>query len=92
MVSDVKEKVKKFLQEVLESEGVRIISIDRADDGWVAEAEVAAKNQYLASIRPEYRVFEKERYIIKLNADLAVSSYKRVGSHGEERRSSTYDF
>jgi hypothetical protein len=83
MIAEVRDKVKEFLKETIEVEGIRIITIDKADDGWVAEAEVAEINQFLASVRPEYRVFEKEHYVIKLNADLEVFSYKR-GSIGEE--------
>ena len=83
MISEVRDKVKKFLKEIVEAEGIRIVTIDKVNDGWVAEAEVAEMNQYLASIKPEYRVFEKEHYIIKLNADLEISSYKR-GTIGEE--------
>ena len=85
MISEVRDKVKKFLKETIEAQGIRIITIDKVDGGWVAEAEVAEMNQYLASIKPEYRVFEKEHYIIKLNADLEVSSYKR-GSISEEEK------
>jgi hypothetical protein len=83
MISEVRDKVKKFLKETLDAEGIRIITIDKADGGWVAQAEVAEINQYLASIKPEYRVFEKEQYIIKLDSRLEVSSYKRVGNSGE---------
>lgn len=83
MITKIRDKVKKFLKETIEAEGIRIITIDKDDDGWIAEAEVAEKNQYLASIKPEYRVYEKERYLVKLNADLEISSYKRMRS-GEE--------
>jgi len=84
MIAKVRDKVKKFLKETIEAEGIRIITIDKVDDGWVAEAEVAEKNQYLASIKPEYRVFEKEHYIVKLNTDLEISSYKRLRDGEEE--------
>jgi len=84
MISEVRDKVKKFLKETIEAEGIRIVTIDKADGGWVAEAEVAEKNQYLASVRPDYRVFEKEFYIVKLNANLEVSSYKRKKEEEEE--------
>ena len=79
MISEVRDSVNKFLKETIEVEGVRIISIEKNGDegGWIVEAEVAEINQYLASIKPEYRVFEKEHYIIKLDDDLEVSSYKR---------------
>ena len=77
MISEVRDTIKKFLQETVEAKGIRIITINKLDDGWIAEAEVAEINQYLASIKPEYRVFEKEHYIIKLDTDLEVSSYKR---------------
>ncbi len=84
MISDVGDKVKKFLTETIEAEGIRIVAIEKADGGgWVVEAEVAEINQYLASIKPEYRVFDKEHYLIWLNAKLEVSSYKR-GRIGEE--------
>ena len=87
MIADVREKVKQFLRETVEAKGIRVISIDRVNGGWVAEAEVAEKNQYLASIKPEYRVFEKEYYMIRLNPDLEVASYRRVkeGEEEEER-------
>ena len=83
MITKVRDKVKKFLKETVEAEAIRIVTIDKDDEGWVAEAEVAEKNQYLASIKPEYRVFEKERYVVRLDADLEITSYKRV-RHGEE--------
>lgn len=77
MISDVRDTVKSFLKETIEAEGIRIVTITKVDDGWIAEAEVAEINQYLASVKPEYRVFEKEHYIIRLNADLEISSYQR---------------
>ena len=76
MISEVRDTVKKFLKETFETEGIRIITIDKVDDGWIAEAEVTEMNQYLATVKPEYRVFEREHYVIKLNAELEVSSYK----------------
>jgi len=85
MLSEVRDKVKEFLRETIEAEGTRIIRIDKANGGWIAEAEVAEKNLYLASIRPEYRVYEKEHYIIRLNTDLEVFSYKRGRNDEEEQ-------
>jgi hypothetical protein len=90
MISDVSDKVRKFLETTLESEGrtdaVRIVSVDKTNSGWIAEAEVAVKNLVL----PEYRVFEKEHYVIKLDANLEISSYKRVKNTEEELESSDY--
>ena len=85
MITKVRDKVKRFLKETIDAEGIRIVTINKVGGGWVAEAEVAEKNQYLASIKPEYRVFEKEHYIVKLNTDLEISSYKRVKSGEEEQ-------
>lgn len=84
MISDVRNKVKDFLNETIEAKGVRIVSINKTESGWVVEAEVAEMNNYLASINPDYRVFEKERYIVKLDADAEVSSFKRVKDGEEE--------
>ena len=85
MITQVRDKVKKFLKESIGAEGIRIVTIDKADGGWVVEAEVAEMNQYLAAIKPEYRVFEKENYIVKLDANLEVSSYKRGRISEEEK-------
>ena len=85
MLAEVRDKVTKFLQETIDAEGIRIVTIDKEDGDWIAQAEVAEKNQYLASINPEYRVFEKEHYIVKLNANLEVFSYRRAGN-GEEKQ------
>jgi len=85
MISEIRDKAKKFLKETIGAEGIRVVRVDKDDSGWVVEAEVAEVNQYLASIRPDYRVFEKELYIIKLDANLEVSSYKRKGESEEEK-------
>ena len=85
MLAEVRDTVTKFLQETIDAEGIRIVTIDKEDGDWIAQAEVAEKNQYLASINPEYRVFEKEHYIVKLNANLEVFSYRRAGNGEEEQ-------
>jgi hypothetical protein len=92
MISEVTDKVKEFLKETVDAKGIRIIRIDPIGQDWIAEAEVAEKNQYLASIKPQYRVFEKERYLIKLNADLEVSSYKRLKGSEEAQENAIYGF
>ena len=83
-INVIREKVKKFLKETLEdienSEEIRVIGIEATDNSWTAEAEVIEKNLML----PEYRVFEKKHYLVKLNSDLEVSSYKQVKSKTEE--------
>lgn len=84
MITEVRNKVTKFLKETIEADEVRIVRIDKTDGGWIAEADVAAKNQYLAAIKPEYRVFEKEHYVVRLNAELEVSSYKLVSDGSRE--------
>ncbi len=83
MISEVRDTVMNFLKENMGAEGVRIVSINKIEGGWAVEAEVAERNQYLTFINPAYRVFEKERYIIKLGAGNEVSSFKRARD-GEE--------
>ena len=83
MIADVRDKVKQFLRETVDAESIQVVTIDKVADGWVAEAEVAERNQYLASIKPEYRVFERRHYIIRLDSDLEVASYKQGTIHEE---------
>jgi hypothetical protein len=83
MIAQVRDRVKRFLKETIEASEVRIVRVDKAENGWLTVADVAAKNQLLASIKPEYRVFEKEHYVVKLNIDLEVISYKRVSDSEE---------
>ena len=83
-ISQVRDKVRKFLKETIGAEGeVRVVTIDKSGDGWEAIAEVAEKNQYLATIKPEYRVFEKRLYTVKLDGDLEVTAYRQKGE-GQE--------
>jgi hypothetical protein len=90
MIDKVRETVKSFLKDTIEGDGVRIIRVDKADSGWVAEADVAVKNLYLTSIKPEYRVFDKEHYVVKLNPNLEVSSYKRVTENEDAQEDVNY--
>lgn len=84
MINVIREKVKKFLKEALEvtetGEEIRVIGIENTNGGWIAEAEAIEKDLTL----PGLRVFEKKHYVVKLNSDLEVSSYKRVKSKMEE--------
>ena len=86
MISKIRDKAKKFLKETIGADGeVRIVSVNKISDGWIAGAEVAEKNQYLATINPDYRVFEKRFYTIKLDSNLEVSSYKQGEGSEEEK-------
>lgn len=84
MMNAVREKVKQFLTEALGAteigEEIRVIGIDNTNGIWTAEAEVLERNLSL----PRYQVFEKKRYIVKLTADLEVSSYKQVKRNSDK--------
>jgi hypothetical protein len=84
MINEVREKVKKFLIESLNdneiSEEIRVIGIENISGGWIAEAEVVEKDLTF----PGYRVFEKKYYVVKLNKELEVSSYKQVKNKRDE--------
>jgi hypothetical protein len=78
MIPKVKDTVHRFLEKTVGAEAVRVVSVAQTADGWIAEADVAEKNQYLASIHSNYRVIEKEHYVVRLNEKLEVVSYKRT--------------
>jgi hypothetical protein len=86
MINAVREKVKIFLRETLDAtelgEEVRVIGIENADGGWIAEAEVVERDLTL----PGYRVFEKKRYIVILNDELEITSYKQVKTERDRER------
>ena len=79
-INTIRDRTKKFLREALETkelgEEIKIIGIDKAEDGWVAQAEVAERNVTL----PGHAIFEKKYYVIKLDSELEVYSYKQVKS------------
>ncbi len=83
MINAVRLKVKKFLKETLDAneigEEVRIIGIEKTDGGWIAEAEVVERDLTL----PGHRVFEKKHYIVILDEDLEVTSYKQLKNDKE---------
>lgn len=83
-INTIRDRVKKFLREALGAkelgEEIRIVGIDKTEDGWVAQAEVAEKNMAL----PGHAVFEKKYYIVKLDSDFEVFSFKQVKSIGEQ--------
>lgn len=86
MISDIRDKAKKFLKETIGAEGaVRIVTVEKNGDGWIVVAETAEKSQFLATINPDYRVFDKHTYTIKLDNNLEVSSYKQ-GEESEEEK------
>jgi hypothetical protein len=84
MIPKVKDTVQEFLEKTVGAEAVRVVSIIETAGGWIAEADVAEKNQYLASIQPNYRVIEKEHYIVRLNEKFEVISYKRTENGVDE--------
>lgn len=83
-INTIRDRAKKFLREALEAkelgEEIRIVGIDKAGDGWAAQAEVAERNMAL----PGHAVFEKKYYIVKLDSDFEVFSFKQVKSFGEQ--------
>jgi hypothetical protein len=83
-INTIRDRVKKFLREALEAkelgEEIRIVGIDKTEDGWVTQAEVAERNMAL----PGHAVFDKKYYIVKLDSDFAVFSFKQVKSLGEQ--------
>jgi hypothetical protein len=79
MIDAVREKVKQFLRNNLELKGglgeeIRIVGVESANGGWVVQAEVAERDLTL----PGHRVFGKGQYVVRLTADLQVTSYKQV--------------
>lgn len=83
-MNDVKAKVQHFLQDTLElkeqGESVKIVGITKVSNGWMAEAEVIEREPTL----PGHRVFRTERYIIRLNQDLEVYSFRQQSSENQE--------
>lgn len=82
-INTVRDRVKKFLREALDAkelgEEIKIIGIARAEDGWTADAEVAERNAAL----PGHAIFEKKYYVVKLDSEGEVLSFKQVKSIGE---------
>jgi hypothetical protein len=77
-LSTIIEKVKQFLSESLDcrdsGEEIRVVGVESSDSNWIAEAEVVERNLSL----PGRRVFEKNRYLVKLTSNLEVIAYRQI--------------
>ncbi|HTK06697.1 MAG TPA: hypothetical protein VL485_05990 [Ktedonobacteraceae bacterium] len=79
MLNGMIDKVKQFLRDALEvkesGESVRVTGMMDVDGGgWIAEAEVVERSYKL----PGHRVFDAQRYAVKLNADQEICGYKQL--------------
>lgn len=83
-INAVRDRTKQFLREALETkelgEEIKIIGIDKTEEGWVAQAEASERNMAL----PGHAMYEKKFYVVKLDSELEVYSYKQVKSIGDQ--------
>lgn len=80
---DVREQAMSFIKSTLGVQG-KVVKVKKVSDGWEVEAETAELDPYYQSIRPDYRIIQRNIYKIKFNNNLEAVSYGRKGEKGEE--------
>jgi hypothetical protein len=78
-IETVNRTVVEFLQRVLGTDSVRVVSVNKTEDAWEVEAEAFEESSFLKSLGLPSRVRDRNLYRVKLSAVLEVESYERQG-------------
>ncbi len=78
-ILDVKKAVFSFLKESIGDEDIRVVKLEKKDDGWEAVAEVYEDDSFLKSMNlppKKSRVF----YSVQLDNELEITAFERMGN------------
>lgn len=77
-IEEANRAVEDFLKKSLKRDG-RLIKNSKTNEGWEAEVEVIEENAFIKSLGIPAKVQDRNIYEIKLNDNLEVVSYARMG-------------
>lgn len=66
-----------FLKTQVGKEG-DVVKVAKTDTGWEVEIEVVEESEHMKKIGIPKPVYDKNRYLIQLDADFAITSYERL--------------
>ena len=82
-VIEVGKAVAEFLKQTLNVKDAKVTKVDKADEGWEAEAEVYEESSFIKALGLPTRVQDRNFYEVKLNDKLEVESYGRKGEYSK---------
>ncbi len=78
-IVQVGKAVSEFLKLTLNAKDVKVIQVNKADEGWETEAEVYEESSFIKALGLNTRVQDRNFYEVKLSDRLEVESYGRKG-------------
>jgi len=75
-IEEAGQAIKNFIKTTLGKDS-KLIRVEKADNGWLGEAEVYEESSFIRALGLPTRVQDKNIYEIKLADDLEVLSYRR---------------
>lgn len=75
-----------FLRRTLQKEGA-IVKMNRTPEGWEVQAEVIEVSEYIKTLGIPTTVRDRNLYEIKLDHNLEVVSYERIGQQVAAKKS-----
>lgn len=83
-ISDIHNRVEEFLRSTLNARDVKIIKVARKGNIWETEAEVYEESTFIKALGLPSRVMDRNLYLVILDQNLEVESYKQKESKEEE--------
>jgi hypothetical protein len=75
-IDEATQAIKNFIKTSLGKDS-KLIRVEKADDGWLGEAEVYEESSFIRALGLPTRVQDRNIYEVKLTEDLEVTSYGR---------------
>lgn len=78
-IEEARKVASEFLKKSLNIEDVKVIKATKGSEGWETEVEVYEESSFIKSLGLPTRVQDRNIYVVKLDDNLEVQSYERLG-------------
>lgn len=78
-IEEARKVASEFLKKSLNVEDVKVIKATKVSEGWETEVEVYEESSFIKSLGLPTRVQDRNIYVVKLDDNLEVQSYERLG-------------
>jgi len=78
-MEEVRKAVTVFLKKTLDAKDAKVIKVANVGGGWETEAEVYEESAFIKALGLSTKAQDRNLYVVKLNEELEVESYERLG-------------